>query len=107
MTRINYLTRLRESWAVAMQTPVSCVCSICYRSGGRVKYFGEAGMELAVNDLRGIVRGHPPKNDVDHDFQKRLYKAAVAHLAAAHGKRLQRNPAGSWRMVTIQEQGAE
>jgi hypothetical protein len=91
MSGINYLARLKESWAVAPQTPVSYVCSICYRNGGGAKYFGAEWFGP-----------HGP-----HGWRKRLYQAAVAHLATAHGKRLQRNRMGRWMMVATNEQGVK
>jgi hypothetical protein len=95
---VNYLARLQESWAVAPQTPVSYVCSICYRSGGRVKYFGSS------STTSGSTLG---TSEIDYAFHKRLYKAAVAHLDTVHGKRLKRNRMGRWLMVATNEQGVK
>ena len=73
MTKANYIARLKCSYPQAGCLH-SVVCAACYKSGGRVGFFG-----VAPNGA-SIMGGRPQ----DQKFRKAIWIAAKKHMKEEH-----------------------
>ena len=86
---IDYYRRVRSSGAGCM---MATVCTYCYSEGLRIAFFGE-------NPNGGVVNG---PRQIDHDFGKRIWKAAQNHLLDKHGRKIVSNRNGGWKVIRIE-----